>query len=363
MKIAILGSRGIPNAYGGFEQYAEQLSRFLADRGCEVHVYCSSTHPYKASKLGKVHLKHMYDPEWMGTAGQFVYDYNCIKDARKGDYDIIYQLGYTSSAIFNRMMPAGARLITNMDGMEWQRSKYSRMVQRFLKWSESLVVKRSDYLIADAIPIQEYIRQTYRAEAYYSAYTSAIPPKADETLLAAYGIVPKQYSLLIARMEPENNIELILEAYAASVQTNPLIVVGNTNNHFGRHLLQKYSATNIRFVGPVYDKPLLDTLRQCSAYYFHGHSVGGTNPSLLEAMAGRCSIIAHDNVYNKSVLNGNALFFAGTDELKEILLNIQQQRSFFETANADNLESIKEHYSETAVFEPLLHFFQSILKP
>ena len=363
MRIAILGSRGIPNAYGGFEQYAEQLSRFLADHGCEVHVYCSSAHPYKESMLGKVHLKHIYDPEWMGTAGQFVYDYNCIRDAQKGDYDIIYQLGYTSSAVFNRMMPAGARLITNMDGMEWQRSKYSPMVQRFLKWSESLVVKRSDYLIADAIPIQEYIRKRYRAEAYYSAYTSTIPPKADQTSLAAYGLVPKQYSLLIARMEPENNIEPILEAYAASAQTEPLIVVGNTNNHFGTHLVKKFNTPAIRFVGAVYDKPLLDTLRQCSAYYFHGHSVGGTNPSLLQAMATRCSIIAHDNVYNKSVLRDNALFFVGTDELKEILLNIHLQRSFFATANAHNIATIKKHYSEAAVFQPLLHFFQSVLNP
>lgn len=363
MKIAILGSRGIPNAYGGFEQYAEQLSRFLADRGCTVYVYCSSAHPYKASKLGNVHLKHMYDPEWMGTAGQFIYDYNCIRDARQEGFDIIYQLGYTSSAIFNRLMPANAKLVTNMDGMEWQRSKYSALVQRFLKWSESLVVKRSHYLIADAIPIQEYIRKQYQTEAYYSAYTSAIPPEADETLLAAYHLNPKQYSLLIARMEPENNIEPILESYAATPQLHPLIVVGNTQNHFGRYLLKKFIAPHIRFIGSVYDKPLLDTLRQCSAYYFHGHSVGGTNPSLLEAMASRCSIIAHDNVYNRSVLKGNALFFTHADALKEVLLTIDQQSHFFETANASNVMNIIEHYSEAAVFEPLLQFFRSALKP
>ncbi|WP_222167371.1 glycosyltransferase [Edaphocola aurantiacus] len=362
MKIAILGSRGIPNAYGGFEQYAEQLSRFLADRGCEVYVYCSSAHPYKASKLGKVFLKHQYDPEWLGTAGQFVYDYNCIRDARKEKFDIVYQLGYTSSAIFNRMMPASAILITNMDGMEWQRSKYSPMVQRFLKWSESLVVKRSHYLIADAIPIQEYIRKQYHAAAYYSAYTSVIPAHADESLLEAYSLVKKQYSLLIARMEPENNIEPVLEAYAAAAQQYPLIVIGNTDNHFGRYLLKKFATPNIRFLGSIYDKPILDTLRQCSAFYFHGHSVGGTNPSLLEAMASKCSIIAHDNVYNRSVLQEHALFFATADELKDILININQQDLFYERANAHNVATIEKQYSEAAVFEPLYHFFRSVLK-
>lgn len=364
MKIAILGSRGIPNAYGGFEQYAELLSAYLADRGCEVYVYCSSAHPYRKSQLNKVQLKHQYDPEsWMGTIGQFIYDYNCIKDCRKENFDIIYQLGYTSSAVFNWLIPENARLVTNMDGMEWQRSKYSPMVQKFLKWSEALVVKKSHFLVADARPIQDYLKQKYQAEAYYSAYISTPPAPLNEALLEPYGLAKNAFSLLIARMEPENNIEPIIDAYVSSEQTHPLLVIGNTDNKFGRYLRSKFkSDPGVRFLGSIYDKAILDTLRQCALYYFHGHSVGGTNPSLLEAMACKCRIVAHGNVYNKSVLKEHALFFTSSTQLQTLLSEISSQDIFFEQAIKNNVVQIEECYSEIAVFEPLYHFFRSIVK-
>lgn len=361
MKIAILGSRGIPNAYGGFEQYAELLSEFLVRQGCEVHVYCSSAHPYQEQQLNKVYLNHQFDPEqWIGTAGQFIYDFNCIRDARSKDFDIIYQLGYTSSAIFNWMMPKGAKLVTNMDGFEWQRSKYSRWVQRFLKWSEGIVVRRSDFLIADALPIKDYFKKHYDAEAFYSAYIATPPGRTDPNLLREYNLEKENYSLLIARMEPENNIELTIEAFLASGLQQPLVVVGHINK-YGRQLQKKFNHPLIRFVGPIYNKQVLDTLRQGARYYFHGHSVGGTNPSLLEAMVCGCRILAHDNKFNRSVLLDNALFFASAAELKALLLAGEAHSAFFGQAIEANLSRIRHNYSEATVFEPLYELFCSVV--
>ena len=171
MKIGILGTRGIPNYHGGFEQFAEFFSVYLAQNNHEVYVYNSSKHPYQDKVFKGVNIIHCKDPEnKIGTAGQFIYDLNCILDARKQRFDILLQLGYTSSTVWYKLLPKKATIITNMDGLEWKRSKYSNNVQRFLKYAEKLGVKSSDYLISDSIGIQKYLKKEYNVDSKYIAY-------------------------------------------------------------------------------------------------------------------------------------------------------------------------------------------------
>ena len=184
MKIGILGTRGIPNHYGGFEQFAEYLSKFLVEKGCEVSVYSPHNHPYKKNSFNGVEIIHKYDPESViGTAGQFVYDLNCIIDSRKRGFDIILQLGYTSSAIFFDLHPSGSKVITNMDGLEWKRSKYNKKVQRFLKWSEKRVVSKSDVLVADSIGIQNHITKNYGSNSIYIPYGAELFFDPDDNVI------------------------------------------------------------------------------------------------------------------------------------------------------------------------------------
>ena len=134
MKIAIIGTRGIPNHYGGFEQFAEYLAVYLVKHNCEVYVYNSYNHPYQEPVFNGVNIIHCRDPEKkMGTIGQFIYDLNCILDTRNKDLDVILQLGYTSSSIWSFLLPKKPIIITNMDGLEWKRSKYWFLVRKFLK--------------------------------------------------------------------------------------------------------------------------------------------------------------------------------------------------------------------------------------
>ena len=148
MKIAILGTRGIPNHYSGFEQFAEFFSVFLVEKGHDVYVYNSHNHLYQEKTFNGVNIIHQYDPEYkLATFGQFIYDFNCIIDSRKRDFDIILQLGYTSNSIWHFLLPKNSIIITNMDGLEWKRTKYSKPVQQFLKFAEKLAVKSSDFLI------------------------------------------------------------------------------------------------------------------------------------------------------------------------------------------------------------------------
>ncbi|MBT8257470.1 MAG: DUF1972 domain-containing protein [Bacteroidia bacterium] len=345
MKIAILGTRGIPNYHGGFEQFAEFFSVFIADEDHEVYVYNSSTHPYQESKFKGANLIHCYDPEEkMGTVGQFVYDLNCIRDARKRKFDLILQLGYTSSSVWGWFLPKDSIVVTNMDGLEWKRSKYSKPVRRFLKYAEKLAVKTSDYLIADSIGIQEYIKITYERDSEYIAYGASLFKQPDPGVLAEYDVREGEYNMLIARMEPENNIETILDGAMLSEKKTPFLVIGkNDVNPFGRYLTDKFKNSHIRFCGGIYNLEHLNNLRYYSNLYFHGHSVGGTNPSLLEAMSSNAFIVANDNVFNKSILKNNALYFKSKSDVSNIIENTQ--KSDHPEFLVNNTKSIQNNYN------------------
>jgi len=317
MKIAILGTRGIPNNHGGFEQFAEYLSQYLIIKGHKVYVYSSHSHPFQKATWKGISILHKYDPEQrIGTFGQFIYDFNCIVDSRRRDFDIILQLGYTSSSIWGWLLPKNAVVITNMDGLEWLRAKYSPMVRRFLKFAEWMAIKTSNYLIADSIGIQEYLRSNYSSKSYYIPYGAELFSAPSELILNKYQIVPFNYSLLIARLEPENNIEVILQGFVASRSSSELLIVGKHNTSYGRYLKRKFEKyNNIQFLGGIYDINHLNNLRYFSNLYFHGHSAGGTNPSLLEAMASNALIVAHDNIFNRSILGGDAFYFTKPEEV------------------------------------------------
>ncbi|NQV02707.1 MAG: DUF1972 domain-containing protein [Bacteroidia bacterium] len=331
MNIGILGSRGIPNNYGGFELFAERLSVELVELGHEVWVYNSHSHPFKEKHWKGVNLIHCLDPEkYIGISGQFVYDFNCIRDSRKRDFDILLQLGYTSSSIWYRLLPEKPKIVTNMDGLEWQRSKYNSFVQRFLKYAEKLAVKSSDLLIADSEVIRDYLMQTFQVTPTYITYGADVFQTPDADRLSGFSVEPQKYLLLIARMQPDNHIEEIIRGVLESGCTLPLLIVGDCTNRYGKYMERRYSSDLVRFLGPIFHTETLNQLRYFSKLYFHGHSSGGTNPSLLEAMAASATICAHDNPFNREVLGEDAFYFTHSLEISEIIRHSQGQQ-------ADNL--------------------------
>ena len=320
LRIGILGTRGIPNHYGGFEQFAEYLSYGLSQRGHEVYVYNSNRHPYQENEWNGVHLVHCTDPEHrLGTFGQFLYDLNCINDSRKRDFDVLLHLGYTSDSIWHWRWPKRTVNMVNIDGMEWKRSKYNKPTRKFLKFAESLAARNAQVLIADSPQMQYHFWNNYGKKPFYIPYGAEIFTQIDDSIPSTYHLAPNSYYLLVARMEPENNVEMILRGYMESNQSYPLLVIGNTGNRFGKYLHSQFQSQRIRFGGPIYDQHTLNNLRYHSARYFHGHSVGGTNPSLLEAMACQCNIAAHNNVFNKTVLENGADYFSTETDVTGII--------------------------------------------
>ncbi|MFT7155118.1 MAG: glycosyltransferase involved in cell wall biosynthesis [Parvicella sp.] len=361
MKIGILGTRGIPNNYGGFEQFAEFLAVGLSEKGHEVCVYNSHNHIYQESTWNNINIIHCFDPEdRIGTIGQFIYDLNCIRNSRKQNFDIILQLGYTSSSVWWWLLPfSKSRIITNMDGLEWMRSKYTPMVRFFLKSAEKLGAIHSDVLVADSTGIKKHLKNKYLLESHYIPYGANIPESTNHTDLAEFNLQQFDYDMLIARMEPENNIEAILDGYVKSLKTRTFLVIGNMNTKFGIHIKNKFEGFNIKFVGAIYDINKLNTLRYFSNLYFHGHSVGGTNPSLLEAMASSCLICAHKNMFNQSILTNDAFYFENSTDVATVI-NESKKSNESAMINA-NLIKIRNTYSWSTIINQYEDLFKSSL--
>lgn len=354
MRIAIIGTRGIPNHYGGFEQCAEYLALGLVQKGVEVIVYNSHNHPYKESTWNGVRIVHCYDPEYKwGTVGQFIYDLNCIRDVRKRDCDIILQLGYTSSSVWGSLLPSKRSVITtNMDGLEWKRTKYSNKVKKFLLYAEKLGVKYSHHLIADSIGIQEYLLEKYNKKSVFIPYGAHVFEENDPGQIEEYNLKPWSYNLLVARLEPENSIDVILEGVVESGTGDDFLVIGKHETPYGQYLKNKFASnSNIKFIGGIYNIEKLNNLRYHSNIYFHGHTVGGTNPSLLEAMASNSLICANKNPFNEYILGTDAYYFSNKEEVAEVIRSCHKVDSENQIKLNNNIKKIEKLYRWDIIIE------------
>ena len=363
MKIAILGTRGIPNNYGGFEQCAEYLSIGLVEKGHQVTVYSPDFHPYKEEFYQGIRITRKASPQsfFGNSASNFIYDYLCLKDAVKKDFDIILELGLITSALSIIFCNHKNKVIvTNLDGLEWKRSKWNNIIQNITKTLEKYGVKHSDYLIADNVGIKKYIHDKYNRDSEFIPYGAIAVAIPNPNCLKELGLVPDNYLLSIARLEPENNLETMFDGYIASEIKTPYFVVGNHLTEYGDFLKDKYRNTGIIFLGGIFNKLHLDNFRYYSSFYLHGHSVGGTNPSLLEAMAANTFILAHDNQFNKSVINENAYYFNSPNSLATLLTDNEILKNKLEFAR-NNLKRIDEVYKWSVVVNQYESYFKRIL--
>jgi len=364
MKIAIAGTRGIPNNYGGFEQCAEYLSVLLADKGHDVTVYSTHYHPFSQKEYKGVRIKHVFNPEnSIGTAGNFVYDYLCMRDAVKEKAEILLVLGYTTASVFFPLMNfRNSVLITNMDGLEWKRDKWNSLVKKLAKWFERLGARHSHYLVSDNEKIREYLLNTYGRDSSFIAYGCEPFTDPDVEVLSRYDVEKCAYGILVARMEAENNIDMILDGFTASKETGKLLVVGNLVTAYATRMVEKYgSDQRIVFKGGIYDQNHLNNLRHFARFYFHGHSVGGTNPSLLEAMASGSFIIAHGNEFNKAILGDDALYFKDASGLSEVINQFSAYKNRDQSVK-NNLDKVIHTYNWNSICNQYEDLFNKVLQ-
>ncbi|HEX5314561.1 MAG TPA: DUF1972 domain-containing protein [Gammaproteobacteria bacterium] len=347
ISVAICGTRGIPNNYGGFEQFAQHLAVELVARGYDVIVYNPHFHALSDGSFHGAKIVCKWCPESrLGPFAHYVYDYLCLRDAVRRRTSIILECGCTSAGpglLFLRKR--GSTVVLNTDGVEWKRAKWGRVAKMLIRLSEKAAIKRAEHLVADNAGIAAYLSQEYDEDSTVIPYGTTIPESVDASLLDSYDLAQYGYFLAVARLEPENNIEAILRGFLASGSEKFFCIVGNHDTRYGRHLRTTFRDERIKYLGGIYRQPVLHALRHFSALYFHGHSVGGTNPSLLDAMADGALICAHDNVFNRAVLGDDALYFSAMEEVAESIRREEENLKLRPLIVENNLAKVRSQYS------------------
>jgi glycosyltransferase involved in cell wall biosynthesis len=323
--IAILGTVGIPASYGGFETLSENLARFHHTNSLEAKmtVYCSAN-SYAAQPAYYLRARLRYLRLNANGVSSIIYDIVSMLSAVWHGSNVILLLGVSGAVALPLVrLLSRARIVTNIDGIEWKRVKWKGPARWFLRFSERIAVRFSDEVVADNAGIAEHVTQCYGRNVHVIPYggdhaleTPSKPYEGPE--------LPKRYALALCRIEPENNVAMILEAFASSPAI-PLVFVGNWNNSpFGRRLRQDYANhPHFHLLDPIYDLGILRTLRSNATVYVHGHSAGGTNPSLVEIMHFGLPILAYDCIFNRCTTEDKAYFFNDVGSLCNALVALE----------------------------------------
>lgn len=311
LKVAFLGARGIPACYGGFDTFVEELSlRLVEANAAEVSVYCRSNYYKTRPKLYRgVNLTYLPASRIKAIESLFhslLSSFHVLRET----VDIIFFVDPANAPFCALLRLFGKRIIIHTDGLGWKRRKWGPFARRYYKFTEWLCSKTANVLITDNPAMKEYYEQEYAADSVYIPYGSESNYGVDETVYAELGISPKKYLLVVARLEPENNTDYVVEEYSTSKVNLPLLIVGDSpysSQYMDR--LRMLSNERTYFLGRMDDQSRLNALYKGAYLYIHGHEVGGTNPSLLRAMYMTAAPLVVDVPFNTSVAGEFAYIF------------------------------------------------------
>lgn len=370
MKVAIIGTRGIPAQYGGFETFAQELGIRLVKMGFDITVFCPSNKDkiqiYQGVKLEYTKTDKDKTP--------MAYYCESVKKAVKNRFDIILMCGQGGYAYIPYLFNSKKNrpiFITNTDGIEHRRTKWNKIVRFGVRIvGEFTSVLFSDYLIADSKGIKDYLQKEYKIIPKKKISTIEYGAETIDdnyfksNLLTEYNLNPYQYHLVVSRLEPENNVKMIIEGFTKANSQYPLVVIGNLKDtEYVKSLQSNVENHNIVFLGGIYDSNKLKALRLYSISYLHGHSVGGTNPSLLEALGAGNIVIGHDNTFNREVTDNKMFYFKDSNECAKAITTVENMTS----KEKENYKDIAKHritnyYNWERIANEYANLFNSINK-
>lgn len=331
IRVAVIGTVGVPACYGGFETLVEQLILNKNREDIEYTIYCSSpSYPKRINEFQGAKLR--YIPLKANGIQSIPYDILSIIKAAS-TCDVMLILG-VSGCIFLPIFRifSNKKIVINIDGLEHKRDKWKPWVKRFLKYSEKCAVRLGSTIISDNQGIADYVKEEYGRDTEMIPYggdqaVKSVSPEIVARTLRKYGVEAGQYAIALCRIEPENNVEMILEAFTR-IPGTPLIFIGNWHiNEFGRRMRSQYSEfKNIQMKDAVYDRDIINALRANCKIYLHGHSAGGTNPSLVEAMFFGKPIFAYDVGYNRHSTENSAIYFSSAENIRQLIASEQDDK-------------------------------------
>ena len=372
--VYIIGSKGIPAKYGGFETFVEKLTEYQKDSNIQYYVACMRENSAK-SGITDDQFEHNgaicfnIDVPNIGPARAIAYDIAAVNKAieiakkNKDEAPIFYilacRIGPFISGLKKKIRSIGGQLLVNPDGHEWLRAKWSLPVRKYWKFSEQLMIKYADLLVCDSKNIEKYIREDYKQyqpKTTYIAYGTDTTPsslKSEDAKVRNWyrekGVSENGYYLVVGRFVPENNYEAMIREFIKSKSKKDFVLITNVEqNKFYDQLLQETGFDKdprVKFVGTVYDQELLKYIRENAFAYFHGHEVGGTNPSLLEALASTKLNLLLDVGFNREVGEDGAIYWR-KDNLQHIIkISEELSQEEIEKMNKLSTKQVKERFS------------------
>jgi glycosyltransferase involved in cell wall biosynthesis len=364
MKVAIVGTRGIPAKYGGFETFAQELSLGLIKRGVDVTVYCDNQKT-KENSYKNIYLKYVSCTK---SNHPLRYYKESIDDAVNENNNIIIICGQGGSLTIlkHRLCHSKSIFITNTDGIEHKRTKWNIIIRMGVHFiGEFISVLCSHYLIADSMGIRSYLLKSYKfvplSKIFMIEYGACQTTLFNDVHINKFGLEKYNYYLVVSRLEPENNILMIINGFLKSKTKKILVIVGNLNNTSYINMLLEKKCDRIIFLDGIYDNNILISLRGYCYAYCHGHSVGGTNPSLLEALGCGNIVLAHDNIFNREVTEHEMFYFSTEYSCAEqinIIDNLCEEEIVKKKHFA--VRRIKEYYSWERIINEYVEMFNVI---
>ena len=317
LRIAMIGTRGVPAAYGGFETAIEEIGSRLVGQGHEVTVYCRSAAEKLSNHLG-MDLVHL--PAVKSKAAETLSHtaLSSLHFSATRRHDVAFVFNAANAPFVPLLRARGTAVAVHVDGLEWKRDKWGRMGRRYYRMAEQFAVREADALIADAQGIADYYDDEFGVPTELISYGTKVLRDLPSDRLAELGLEPGRFHLVVARFEPENHVDLIVEGYSRSAARYPLVVVGSAPyaaEYTDRIARVAAADPRIKMLGGVWDQQQLDQLYGHAHTYLHGHSVGGTNPSLLRAMGAGTAVIAYDVVFNREVTGIAGSYFTTLNEV------------------------------------------------
>jgi glycosyltransferase involved in cell wall biosynthesis len=358
-KLRILGIRGIPAKHGGFETFAHYLAPYLVKKGWEVTAYCQEEgngDVYEDSWQG-VRLVHL-PVSGSGALSTIKFDWKSTLHACKED-GLVLTLGYNTAIFCLWYRLKGIANLINMDGIEWRRQKWGFFAKTWFYLNERAGVWLGNHLVADHPSIKSHLSSRVSENKITTIAYGANEIKAgDESVLTKYGLVANQYAIVIARAEPENSVLEIVRAWSKTRRDLKLVVLGNYDpNHPYQKLVKESASEDVLFLGAIYEPEVVNSLRYFAKLYIHGHQVGGTNPSLVEALGAGNAVLAHKNRFNQWVAGPGAQFFDNEETCKEILDRILVSDDLIsEMSNAS-----KKRHTEEFTWDLILGKYEKLL--
>ena len=365
LKIAIIGSRGYPYVYGGYETFVKELSERLIKRGIEVHVYChKNLFNNRPRNVNGVKLHYIPTIE-KKSLSQLVHSLLSLFHATFSSYDAILVVNAANGPLGWIPKLRAKKTLINVDGLEWLRPKWKGLGAKYFHFAARAATKLYNIIITDADEMQKIYLTEFKSDSIVIAYGAPLYKKADPILLERFKLIPESYYLIVGRLIPDNNAYLIIKGFLQSGSNKKLVIVGDVpyKDEYADGL-KKLESEKLIFVGYVTNASELMALYQNCFAYIHGHKYGGTNPTMLNAMANKCAILALNTSFNREMLTDSLGIFFEEDErsVAEQIKKLENEPSKRRILKSEVSKGLTEKYDWDYITDAYLLNIKNLLE-